>query len=137
MHTILSLVSPSTTHSSIPHSTLPMFVLHQLVFLITRLKNPAGTMRDRKTRFGIIRSFPGTTLGSASHSWAIGTSKRLPRGARSRAGRRAWLPELKGSIGEGSNHSNFLDRSSVKILSKIINSRILNFRWKIHKFRKI
>ena len=27
-------------------------------------------------------------------------------------------PELKGSIGEGPNHSNFSDQSSVKILSK-------------------
>ena len=27
-------------------------------------------------------------------------------------------PELKGSIGEGSNYSNFSDRSSVRILSK-------------------
>ena len=28
------------------------------------------------------------------------------------------VPELKGSIGEGSNHSNFSDQSSVKILSE-------------------
>ena len=28
-------------------------------------------------------------------------------------------PKLKGSIGEGPNHSNFSDRSSVKILAKI------------------
>ena len=33
------------------------------------------------------------------------------------ASRPASRPELKGSIGEGSNHSNFLDQSSVKILS--------------------
>ena len=30
----------------------------------------------------------------------------------------AYVPELKGSIGEGSNHSNFSDQSSVKILSE-------------------
>ena len=35
-------------------------------------------------------------------------------------------PELKGSIGEGPNHSNFSDRSSVRILSKRIV--IKNFR---------
>ena len=29
-----------------------------------------------------------------------------------------WVPKLKGSIGEGSNHSNFSHQSSVKILSK-------------------
>ena len=40
-------------------------------------------------------------------------------------------PKLKGSIGEGPNHSNFSDRSSVRILSKF-----RNFRWKIQKFRK-
>ena len=28
------------------------------------------------------------------------------------------FPKLKGSIGEGSNHSNFSDRSSIRILSK-------------------
>ena len=33
------------------------------------------------------------------------------------------LPELKGSIGEGPNHSNFSDRSSVRILSKFKNFR--------------
>ena len=32
-------------------------------------------------------------------------------------------PELKGSVGEGPNHSNFSDRSSVKILSKFKNFR--------------
>ena len=32
-------------------------------------------------------------------------------------------PKLKGSIGEGPNHSNFSDRSSVKILSKFKNFR--------------
>ena len=32
-------------------------------------------------------------------------------------------PELKGSIGEGSNHSNFSHQSSVKILSKFRNFR--------------
>ena len=31
--------------------------------------------------------------------------------------------ELKGSIGEGSNHSNFSGRSSVRILSKLRNFR--------------
>ena len=30
-------------------------------------------------------------------------------------------PELKGSIGEGPNHSNFSDQSSVKILAKFKN----------------
>ena len=35
----------------------------------------------------------------------------------------AWQPELKGSIGEGSNHSNFSHQSSVKILSKFRNFR--------------
>ena len=29
-----------------------------------------------------------------------------------------FFPQLKGSIGEGPNHSNFSDRSSVSILSK-------------------
>ena len=33
------------------------------------------------------------------------------------------LPELKGSIGEGSNHSNFSHQSSVRILAKIKNFR--------------
>ena len=36
-------------------------------------------------------------------------------------------PELKGSIGEGPNHSNFLDRSSVKILSKFHQNSDENF----------
>ena len=31
--------------------------------------------------------------------------------------------ELKGSIGEGPNHSNFSDQSSVRILSKFKNFR--------------
>ena len=35
-------------------------------------------------------------------------------------------PELKGSIGEGPNHSNFSDRSSVRILG--ILSKFRNFR---------
>ena len=30
----------------------------------------------------------------------------------------SFCPELKGSIGEGSNHSNFSHQSSVKIMSK-------------------
>ena len=33
------------------------------------------------------------------------------------------VPELKGSIGEGPNHSNYSDRSSVRILSKFRNVR--------------
>ena len=33
------------------------------------------------------------------------------------------VPELKGSIGEGSNHSNFSHQSSVKFLSKFRNCR--------------
>ena len=40
-------------------------------------------------------------------------------------------PELKCSIGEGPNPSNFSDQSSVKILAKF-----RNFRQKIKKFRK-
>ena len=31
-----------------------------------------------------------------------------------------FFPQLKGSIGEGPNHSNFSDRNSVRILSKKI-----------------
>ena len=41
-------------------------------------------------------------------------------------------PELKGSIGEGPNHSNFSDRSTVKILAKF-----RNFRQKIKKIQEI
>ena len=53
---------------------------------------------------------------------------RLPRrAARVPAGR---VAELKGSIGEGPNHSNFSDQSSVTILAKF-----RNFRQKIKKFR--
>ena len=29
------------------------------------------------------------------------------------------MPELKGSIGKGSNHSNFSDQSSVNVVSEI------------------
>ena len=42
--------------------------------------------------------------------------------------------ELKGSIGEAPNHSNFSDRSSVGILSKFRN---FEFSLKDSKFRKI
>ena len=42
------------------------------------------------------------------------------------------VPELKGSIGEGPNHSNFSDQSSVKILAKFGN-----FRLKIVKIQEI
>ena len=45
---------------------------------------------------------------------------RLARGPRREGLRR---PKLKGSIGEGPNHSNFSDRSSVTILSKFRNFR--------------
>ena len=44
---------------------------------------------------------------------------------------RRLLPGLKGSIGEGSNHSNFSDRSSVRILSKFtsdVRTKFRNFR---------
>ena len=41
-------------------------------------------------------------------------------------------PELKGSIGEGPNQTDYSDQSSVRILSKF-----RNFRKKIQKFRKI
>ena len=34
----------------------------------------------------------------------------------------AYVPELKGSIGEGPNQTNYSDRSSVRILSKFRNS---------------
>ena len=36
-----------------------------------------------------------------------------------------FFPQLKGSIGEGPNHSNFSDRNSVRILSK---KKFRNFR---------
>ena len=36
-----------------------------------------------------------------------------------RAERNGLRPKLKGSIGEGSNHSNFSHQSSVKLLSKV------------------
>ena len=39
---------------------------------------------------------------------------------------RHFTPELKGSIGDGPNHSNLSDQSSVKILAKF-----RNFRYKI------
>ena len=44
---------------------------------------------------------------------------RLEAGERQRVQRPA--PELKGSIGEGLNHSNFSDQSSHSILSKFRN----------------
>ena len=40
----------------------------------------------------------------------------------------AKIPKLKGSIGEGPNHSNFSDRSSVRILGIEILSKFRNFR---------
>ena len=42
------------------------------------------------------------------------------------------IAELKGSIGEGPNHSNFSDQSSVTILAKF-----RNFRQKIKKIQDI
>ena len=59
-----------------------------------------------------------------------------PPGRRSRRSMRP-PPKLKGSIGEGSNHSNFSHQSSVKILSKVSTfaRKFKNFRIVQH-FRK-
>ena len=43
------------------------------------------------------------------------------------AGMRESFAKLKGSIGEGSNHSNFSDQSSVKIRSKFLEDILLEF----------
>ena len=50
-------------------------------------------------------------LGPGRGAWG-------PRRRAERVGELRLGPELEGSIGEGSNHSNFSDQSSVKILSE-------------------
>ena len=66
-----------------------------------------------------------TTRGYAPSSRARGRGRGARRAAR-RAPRRALrqrAAELKGSIGEGPNQTNYSDRSSVKILAKFRNFR--------------
>ena len=66
-----------------------------------RLSGPAPTLRARPRAVAVLRAPP----------------RRPPRPPAACA---AWL---KGSIGEGPNHSNYSDQSSVRIRSKFRNLR--------------
>ena len=63
------------------------------------------SLADRTFQLAAPHSPPSVRLPFRSTPVQPPTSSQSP-----------WHPELKGSIGEGSNHSNFSDRSSVRIL---------------------
>ena len=85
--------------------------------------------RSRDVRTSALYAAEGTCVRETSESTTTSsaTKKRARkpqvsalrwRESRAETPRAAVLPKLKGSIGEGSNHSNFSDRSSVQILSE-------------------
>ena len=105
---------------------------------------------SRTSPLRTARSPPrGGRIASATSSWSLTSWRWTPRPTRSscrpssssspgptafprspsrRSSTRCWRrcpfsAELKGSIGEGPNHSNFSHQSSVKILSKFRNFR--------------
>ena len=84
--------------------------------------NPNPTPRCRRTESAglTVRGLP------ARPKPAVGVRPEggKPEGGKPESGKPAGgKPKLKGSIGEEPNHSNFSDRSSVRILSKFRNFR--------------
>ena len=84
---------------------------------VTKVRS-AGTDNFSETRSEKAEK-PRVTLGGAIAAAQFGAAAARARN------QPAWGPsyaKLKGSIGEGSNHSNFSHQSSVKILSKFSTS---------------
>ena len=85
-----------------------------------KLSSPGD--REVKRRLPLGEVLPDEAQEAGLSSWSEGHA----------AGAEGRRPGLKGSIGEGSNHSNFSHQSSVKTLSKFCTS---DFQTKCSTFR--
>ena len=95
-----------------------MYVVLTLILLVQvvpdeRQLNTTLELLHASTASGFLTLSPGRP--SRRGRTSSGARRRSRRPRRRGAGRRP-RPKLKGSIGEGPNHSNFSDRSSVRIL---------------------
>ena len=87
--------------------------------------SPPRTLTPKGAASATTASADASESGSRASAYAMGppASSSTARTSASRAVALASLTKLKGSIGEGPNHSNFSDQSSVRILSKFRNVR--------------